>query len=151
MRIKITLNKPKDRIIELVNFAAKDLGSTNGLEIHIKNSKRCFRGRGGYRRNGIVKMAKTSRYCATACIGPDQFFPMDYQDCILKNWEDALIWVAAHELFHCIQFRENLSHGEKAAVLYATEILKEWQTPRQITEDRGRDDTCNHESRNPFK
>lgn len=134
MRMKITLKKPKDEIIELVKFAGKDQ-DTKGIEIHIKNSKDRFRGRGGYVwYNGVVKMAKTSKYLATACINPNASYPYIYQirqygidDILFQNWEECLIWLVAHELMHCVQVRETLRLSEKEACIYANGILEDWK------------------------
>jgi len=127
MRLKITYKKDKARIKELVEFACQTLDMRR-IELHVKNSRRAYRGRGGYTNNGITKMAKTSTWMATVCIGNDSNFPIKVRyDQTLRDWQDCLVWLTAHEAHHCIQAKERAKMNEKGPCRFAAWRLKEFQ------------------------
>lgn len=128
MRLKITYKKDHKRIKELVNFGCKTLDMKR-VELHIKNSSCSYRGRGGYTQNSITKMSKTSDWMATVCIGKDNNFPLKVRyGQTLRDWQDCLVWLTAHESYHCIQAKEGVKFNEKDPCRFAAWRLKEFQS-----------------------
>lgn len=128
MRLKITLKKDKIQIKKLVGFACQTLDMSR-IELHIKNSAWHYRGRGGYSKyDSVVKMAKTSDWMATICIGNDCSFPVEVKyGQVLRDWQDCLVWLAAHEAYHCVQAKERAKMNEKGPCRFAAWRLREFQ------------------------
>jgi len=130
MIVKTTLKKPHATVEQLIKIATKGL-STEGIEVHVKNSASIYRGRGGYTKsNPVVRMSPESEYLATVCIGKDSYFPAGAHKIVMEDWKDALVFLTAHEVMHCDQIRAGRTISEVEANKFGRGRLDEWQAIR---------------------
>lgn len=142
--LKNTSPYPQSRIELLLSFAFATV-LDYGVEIHIKGSSSSYKGR-AY--DGIPQIANvvdgamylvTIGLARTRSLLPSHVRPGTkrqrklYPDGILvRDWEDILIYVGAHEARHIWQFKTRRKSGEQPisevdADKYAIRRLSEWR------------------------
>ncbi len=142
--VRNTSPYPTTRVESLLNFAFDEILHA-GIEVHVKGSNRSYRGR-AY--DGIPRMANVSdsaRYLVTIGLSRKKSgLPLrvtlgtkrlqrKYPDGVpVDDWEDVLIYVAAHEARHIWQFQarrqeRKMALSEVDADTYAIYQLNEWR------------------------
>lgn len=133
MRVKSTSQYPLEEIRGLVRIASKGINHKN-MTLAIKNSRYAFRGRayyGTWSLNG--KWHKN--YCVIA-IGKASHFPIKnnkYRGLKtapvydLNSWQEAMVLVVAHELYHQRQFLRRKRNSEVEAERWAVKRLEAYR------------------------
>ena len=136
MRIKNTSRYPAADIERLVRLAAKGVDSSR-VEVHVKNSKWVFAGRAWHNigHNNIVSVAGDVDDLVVLRVGSPDRFPIEFQYPGLKtapmymisNWQEAVVALTAHELYHIKQKRTGKRASEVKAERWAFKRLQEWR------------------------
>jgi hypothetical protein len=111
MFIRNTSQYPTDEVEKLVRFAANR--HHRRVCVNVKNSGDAYRGAAYNGVPSISNAPQTARYLITVCIGDRGRFPIDnyysvkfkrVSPCTLNNWQEALVFVTAHEMSHVRQY-----------------------------------------------
>jgi hypothetical protein len=142
--VRNTSPYPTIRVESLLNFAFDGILHA-GIEVHVKGSSRTYRGR-AY--DGIPRMANVSdSACYLVSIGLSRvksrlplrvtlgtkLLQRKYPDGVpVDDWEDVLVYVAAHEARHIWQFqarrqKRKMALSEVDADTYAIYQMNEWR------------------------
>jgi len=142
--LKNTSPYPYERIKLLLSFAFAAVVDY-GIEIHVKGSNSSYRGR-AY--DGIPQIANVFdgvNYLVTIGLArsraklPERVGPQTKRQQLLypngiamRDWEDLLVYVGAHEARHIWQFKARRNSGkqpigEADADIYAIQRLSEWR------------------------
>ena len=123
MRVKNTSSYPTARVKEILRFAFRGVKDA-GVEVHVKGASRGAR---GYAYGGIpsiANVAKGARYLVTIGLPEDthrlpkktwgtksikKLFPRGIP---LESWEDALVYIGAHEARHIWQVQRKRRTGK---------------------------------------
>ena len=138
MRVTNTSKMDMDRIKELLKFAARSIND-KGVEIHVKNSNTGWGGWAYRKIPAIANVAPDAIYLIT--MGLDMNDVPDHTWTKLKtieklwpggipldDWEDAFVWLAAHELYHTKRYRTGkLMGSEYRPTKFAFNRLNEWR------------------------
>ena len=136
MRLKNTSRYPKADVLQLVRFAAKGVDSSR-VEIHVKNSKWVFAGRAWHNigHNRFVNVAEDVDDLVVIRVGSPNNFPMEFSYPKLKtaprymigSWKEAIVCLAAHELYHIKQKRTGKRASEVKAERWALKRLLDYR------------------------
>ncbi len=140
---------PQERLEILLPFAFEEV-LAYGIEIHVKGSSRLFRGRAYDGVPTIANVVGDAHYLVTIGLArtrsllPDivglstitnrKLYP---QGIPVRNWEDILIYVAAHEARHIWQFKTRRKNGKQPisevdAEKFAIEKLNAWRLKNKM-------------------
>lgn len=140
MKTKITVRYPPDEVRQLLRFAAKqsEVDHTNVM-VKVKNSSREFRGMAYHTPPdsldwGRIRKPTQARRLVTIGIGGPECFPRTEQyrgrQITLRDWRDALVWIAAHEFEHIRQYDADTTPNERDPNWLGWYVLTKYQ---QIT------------------
>jgi len=140
VRIHNTSQYPNDVVRTLVRLACN--GREHGsVGLNIKNSQHAFRGRAYSNIPAISNWrGQDRRYLVVAAIGDVEKFPIkDHQYPGLKtapiytlnDWMEGFVFLIAHELTHCEQFKNNRPRSEIEAEISAHRTLEYFRTVRE--------------------
>jgi hypothetical protein len=135
--IRNTSKYPPDRVRELVKWAVSPI-DMRGVCVNVKGSGSAF---GGMAYDYIPSISNAPKSCerlVTLRVGtPDRFPLMNHRypgksdrfpTYDLRTWEEALVFIAAHEACHIEQYRENKSRSELRCETFALGRLKAWRS-----------------------
>ena len=142
--VKNTSPYPTTQVKSLLHFAFTDVLHA-GVEVHVKGSSRSYRGRAYDGIPGIANVDDTAHYLVTIGLSrtrkglPLRVNPgtkrlqRQYPEGLpVDDWEDVLVYVAAHEARHIWQFqarrqRKKIALSEVDADIFAIRQLNEWR------------------------
>jgi len=117
MRITVSATYPESEVREMLSFAAKHVELKHSkLRVKVKNSRSQFRGM-AYRIAYLHSdRASGSEGLVTIGIGkPDKFPYSSNSTHELRDWKEALVFVAAHEFSHQVDFKAGRKTSEVSA------------------------------------
>ena len=142
--VKNTSPYPTIQVESLLHFAFADVLHA-GVEVHVKGSSRSYRGRAYDGIPGIANVDDSAHYLVTIGLSrtrkglPLRVNPgtkrlqRQYPDGLpIDDWEDVLVYVAAHEARHIWQFQarrqdKKMALSEVDADTFAIYQLNEWR------------------------
>ena len=161
MRFTNTSPYPDKKVRELLALAFHGV-SDAGIEVHVKSRKSGWRGRAYDGIPPVANVAKTSRFLIVIRLAPSNRLPKKaslhkskmarrlYPNGLpIERWEDALVYVAAHEARHIWQYQRKRrtgrgGKGEHDAIKFGARRLNAWR------EQTGRDPIKRVKQPNPF-
>ncbi len=136
MRIRNRSQYPTDEVRLLVKWACAPI-DMRGVCINVKGSSAAF---AGMAYDYIPSVSNAPASCdrlVTLRIGSEDKFPLAesrypgasdrFPSYDIRDWREALVFVAAHEAAHIEQYREGTSRSEKRAEMFALKRLNEWR------------------------
>lgn len=127
MKLKNTSRYDNRTVRLLVKFASKGINH-KGISVWVKNSKYSFRGRAYQSLWGkphcVVAIGKPSCYPRTTKYPRLKTAP----SYTLNNWQEALVVVVAHELYHQKQYSHKWPASEIRAERWAVKMLERYRT-----------------------
>ena len=136
MRVTVTANYPESDVREILLFAAKHVELNHAaLRVKVKNSTGTFRGM-------AYRVAYTSadynagaKGLVTLGIGTPDKFPFTSRSCgELRDWKEALVFLAAHEFSHQVDFKSGKKSSEVTANRDGRTAVAAYRLTRSIGE-----------------
>ncbi len=136
MRLRNTSQYPTEEVRKLVKWACAPIDMRR-VCINVKNSSGSFAGRAYDYVPSISNAPASSEYLVTLRIGSPERFPLEehrypgksdrFPSYDIRDWREALVFLAAHEAVHIEQFKEGKSHSELRCEMFALKRLREFR------------------------
>lgn len=138
MVIRNTSRYPTETVRELVKFATAGVDMRR-VCVNVKNRwKAAYAGWAYDHVPSISNAPPSSEYLVTLGIGPEEKFPMpehkrhrgagtSFPVRRFDTWQEALVFLAAHEAIHIEQYRERLPRSEVQCDAFADHALRRWR------------------------
>lgn len=137
MIIRNTSQYATDHVRNLVKWACAPIDMRR-VCVNVKNTSGFFAGRAYNSVPDISNAPPSSEYLVSLRIGGREKFPLlearypgksdRFPTYDINDWQEALVFIAAHEAAHIEQFKEGLKLSELRCETFAVKRLREWRT-----------------------